>query len=1794
MFSGMIPGVNLGEIKAGAAGRLVNDGKTGTVTFGTLSNLSVLTTTTESNAIISASDNLSTGFDVYGKNATSTKLMLRNMTGAGSYSGASGAFVQLIGTTSGTVDYMEFHANSGVFDLDSLKLTSADNSYTSYDFTVQPLDSSFSPKGEPVSLAGVNKQNFSLLDVSARESFDGIYGFRITVNQGCQICVDDISVTNPRIPAIAKYTAIASETTQTPIAGANNEVTLTVKDSVGNTDNTFNGLANVTVSGYTVAPNNSYGSFNGSNLTESAQKIPVDFNNGVARANLTLNNALLQDISFNIEGVNTPTTNSISITPVPAEAKTMALIRDITAPTVNGGQLIQQPQIVLKDAYENICTNDSLTTIIASKNDEGLWALTGDVSVKVTNGVASFSNLGASSKKAISKAKLAFNAIGCSQITSGEVSIPEPENTIPTFIGDTTTLDVDENADAVDITNLLHVKDMDSDQTLTWSEKEAPNHGGVLSFSNASSISGSLDIAPTGKITYTPAHGYSGTEAFTVEVNDGHGAVAKTITVNVENKKPTVNNVNIIGIKNVGKILSGDYTYLDPENDEEGNTTYKWYRADNDQGLNKTEIAEETSKEYTVRAEDEEKYISFEVTPAAKVGTIKGDSKLSPWVKINDVTPPVWANGFPSDGTVTKDSIELKVQINETGNGYFVCLPKGSNELTPTQVKLGQDADGNTVNANKKGVVALIANSQSEINITSLDVGTTYDVYLVAEDKLSNLQTSVVKISRTTSVEPIANFSKVSQTAKTVSFSWSPALWATGIRIEQSPTNSENWTISETGSIKTDATTAKVTGLSEDAEYKFRLVVTGGANAGTSNVITGKTLQLPSVVSVSLPSNATYGKGQEIYFTVNYSEVVNVNGTPKIEIKVGDSIKHASYLSGSGTKNIVFRYIVEDNDFDNNGIEMSNVILIDGGAITNSYSEDAKLNLNGMESTAAIKVDAKGPKIESVVAPSSGIYKIGDKLEFTVNFDENVVLSGDLNLNLIIGDKPVKAQYVSGAGTASIHFKYIILMGDADNDGIELNPEILLNGGSIKDGFGNDAVVSFSAVDTSTIFVDTAAPVLENASISLDKKEITLTFNENILDATGNSLKYGINFSSNSGVNYSPLGNDSTILINGKELKIRFSSALKGSKNRIKVAKKYLMDAIGNIGTQDVETDDLGSSIKVVEDMPLTEENLDGRLLSLTIDGDTFKDAVLDKNNFVLNNAPNGASIESVNYIDSTHFSVKLRFDGTDLDRSITNLSVTVDSSELTKNEVIESNELAITVKNDVESISIKNNESIKEGQEDKKIITVTITGGQFVSNLTQNNWMVTNLPSGVTKGKVTRISSNTVEIMLNGNSVKDYDSDINNVSVTCTAGEYVDSDGGSSLSTSTGVIFTAKTVGTVVTSNLVTNVKYSTATVSGKVMSTGNGTITERGFVYSTNNNPEVGVTGVKKVVEGGVDVGDFKVNLTDLNPNTAYYVRAFVKNEEGISYGEEVNFKTNILPKPTNTFGSVVNKDGKSIGNININVISEVNETYTINLRCQEAIKVKQSDGTMVGIKDYSKLGFTTDSISSISITADGEIIANNLEKGKRYEYEITYDLNGEKVIVGTMTVVVSDNGEISLVTTLIDPYGVIRDSVSRKVIDGVSVKLYYADTSRNKAAGKIPDTEVNLPIIDEFKPNNNKNPQISDAYGAYAFMVYPNTDYYIVASKDGYDKYVSSTINVENVIVERDFEMKLSNVSKPDENDKTNDIVNTDGKDETIIKDTTLPKTGSSINMNIFIFCGIVSTLLVFATKRKRKIS
>lgn len=101
------------------------------------------------------------------------------------------------------------------------------------------------------------------------------------------------------------------------------------------------------------------------------------------------------------------------------------------------------------------------------------------------------------------------------------------------------------------------------------------------------------------------------------------------------------------------------------------------------------------------------------------------------------------------------------------------------------------------------------------------------------------------------------------------------------------------------------------------------------------------------------------------------------------------------------------------------------------------------------------------------------------------------------------------------------------------------------------------------------------------------------------------------------------------------------------------------------------------------------------------------------------------------------------------------------------------------------------------------------------------------------------------------------------------------------------------------VTTGMVSNIMTTTATVNGAVSSNGGHSLTERGICYATHQSPTV--DDMRSTA--GAELGTFSCNLTGLQTNVTYYVRAYATNTIGTAYGEQKSFTPDGLPSVTTT---------------------------------------------------------------------------------------------------------------------------------------------------------------------------------------------------------------------------------------------------------------------------------------------------
>tara|TARA_R110001592_G_scaffold144504_1_gene367705 strand:- start:707 stop:1837 length:1131 start_codon:yes stop_codon:yes gene_type:complete len=101
------------------------------------------------------------------------------------------------------------------------------------------------------------------------------------------------------------------------------------------------------------------------------------------------------------------------------------------------------------------------------------------------------------------------------------------------------------------------------------------------------------------------------------------------------------------------------------------------------------------------------------------------------------------------------------------------------------------------------------------------------------------------------------------------------------------------------------------------------------------------------------------------------------------------------------------------------------------------------------------------------------------------------------------------------------------------------------------------------------------------------------------------------------------------------------------------------------------------------------------------------------------------------------------------------------------------------------------------------------------------------------------------------------------------------------------------QTIAEITTKNA-TEINFESAISGGIISNSGNAEITEKGVLISETQIPEVGNS--TRIVNNSQN-NDFDVNLSNLEPNTSYNIRAYAINEIGIGYGENINFTTTDL---------------------------------------------------------------------------------------------------------------------------------------------------------------------------------------------------------------------------------------------------------------------------------------------------------
>jgi hypothetical protein len=216
-------------------------------------------------------------------------------------------------------------------------------------------------------------------------------------------------------------------------------------------------------------------------------------------------------------------------------------------------------------------------------------------------------------------------------------------------------------------------------------------------------------------------------------------------------------------------------------------------------------------------------------------------------------------------------------------------------------------------------------------------------------------------------------------------------------------------------------------------------------------------------------------------------------------------------------------------------------------------------------------------------------------------------------------------------------------------------------------------------------------------------------------------------------------------------------------------------------------------------------------------------------------------------------------------------------------------------------------------------VTSITTTSGGSGGNIT-NDGGSTVTARGVCWSTITNPTISLVTKTSNGAGSGSFTSSISNL--TPNTKYYVRAYATNSSGTGYGdeVSFTtiAATAPTLTTTSI-SSISYRSSSSGGQITSDGNAPITEKGIVWSTTTAPTYETNSGK--TSNGTGTGNFSSNLSNLQPGTTYYVRAFAKNAGAIGYGDEKSFSTLPLIVPvltTTQISEITSTTAKSGGTI------------------------------------------------------------------------------------------------------------------------------------------------------------------------------------------------------------------------------------------------------------------------------------
>jgi len=277
------------------------------------------------------------------------------------------------------------------------------------------------------------------------------------------------------------------------------------------------------------------------------------------------------------------------------------------------------------------------------------------------------------------------------------------------------------------------------------------------------------------------------------------------------------------------------------------------------------------------------------------------------------------------------------------------------------------------------------------------------------------------------------------------------------------------------------ATSETYTATATDAGNYLRSVVTGTSTVNGVAQLTVGTSAVTAQISETIPGTPTAPTAVAGDGSATVTVTAGSGGAPASYLvsaspQVGGVTKTCTVTGASGSCTVTGL---------TNGVAYTFTTTATNGSGTSAAS---------LASNSVTPADTTAPTVSGVnSSTANGSYGVGSSISIQVTFSEVVTVAGTPQLTIETGATDRTVNYVSGSGSDTLTFTYVVQAGDnsADLNYIATSP-LTLNSGTIKDAANNNATLTLPAAGAAgslsankAIVVDTTAPTPTVSAISI-------------------------------------------------------------------------------------------------------------------------------------------------------------------------------------------------------------------------------------------------------------------------------------------------------------------------------------------------------------------------------------------------------------------------------------------------------------------------------------------------------------------------------------------------------------------------------------------------------------------------------------------------------------------------------------------------------------------------------------